>query len=95
MREAQIQYLKLDMNLAREKGLDCAMLFACLKLLARKQRMDDYGFFQVDRAFLEPNLGMSRDRLLRARKNLEESGMIQFIEGRNQNQRPRYKIVVK
>lgn len=95
MREAQIKYLKLDMNLAREIGLDCAILYACLRFLARKQKLDDYGFFQVDRAFLQINLGLSRNRLLRARKDLEERGFIQVIQGLNQNQKSRYKIVVR
>ncbi|MBQ9018251.1 hypothetical protein IJ117_00610 [Candidatus Saccharibacteria bacterium] len=95
MREAQLRYLKLDMNLARELGLDCAALFACLKFLAKRQKLDDHGFFQVDRAFLQPNLGLSRNRLLRARKELENKGLIQVIDGLNQNQKPRYKIVVR
>ena len=78
---------------ALELGTDAALLLAELRYLSRTLRKDDYGYFRAESAHLREMLGFGKDKLQRTRKKLIDTGRIDYIQGQNQNQKPRYKML--
>lgn len=79
---------------ADELGVEAAFLLANLRLLSRRFEKDEHGYFEVFGTYLTDQLGVSKPKFLRIRDKLIEAGKIDYIAGRNQNAKSRYKIVL-
>lgn len=87
-------YIKSYYEITQKLGAGPSILYGFLEFLSKKFDKDDYGYFRVFNTFIRENLGIGPDRLKRDRDTLVRAGYIDYIQGVNQNAKPRYKIVL-
>lgn len=69
-----------------------AILYAYLKAVARK-RGKKQAFFELDAGSITRALSMSRRQIVHSRDRLVDLGKIAYIHGKNQNNKPRWKLL--
>ena len=87
-------FLVVDMKLAQAHGIVLAGLLAELSYLSRITKKDDHGYFRKDSKYIYEILGLSKMSFMRYRNKLQELGLIDFIPGKNQNEKCRYKVML-
>ncbi len=75
-------------------GADAAILLSELRFLSHRRKKDDRGYFSLENKYLCNLLGIDKRKLIRDRDKLVKAGRIDYIQGRNQNVKSRYKIVL-
>lgn len=75
-------------------GLEAAALLAKLRLLSKRFKKDDHGYFQVFGSYLYEQLGLPKRTFVRLRQQLVDAHKIDYIPGKNQNVKSRYKILL-
>lgn len=78
---------------ALELGAEASLLLADLRYLAKHTQKDEHGYFTVENTFICKALGMNKRKLIYERNKLIQAGRIDYIHGRNQNQKSRYKLL--
>lgn len=88
-----IKYLKVDLSLYGMLSGDELIFLSYLKFLCRKLKSDDRGYINLDSGYIERSLGMDRQKIRRYREHLVKLKVVDYIPGRNQNQKPRYRVL--
>ncbi len=71
---------------------DEAILHAYLRAVSRKCGKKQ-GFFELDAGAISRTLSMNRRQIVRNRDKLVALGKIAYIPGKNQNNKPRWKLL--
>jgi hypothetical protein len=85
-------FVKLDLELYREKGDSVAVLYAFLCNASKIWKKDNDGYFEIFQKYIREQLGWSNDRFYKARDTLIEVGLLQVRQGVNQNKNTKYKL---
>ena len=88
-------YFVIFQDEALELGADAALLLAELRYLEKHLKKDDHGYFRVDNSHIQEMVGFKKDRLASSRAKLIKAKKIDYIQGRNQNMKSRYRVIVK
>ena len=75
-------------------GADAAILLSELRFLSHRRKKDDRGYFSVENTYICKLLGIDKRKLIRDRDKLIKARRIDYIQGKNQNVKSRYKIVL-
>jgi hypothetical protein len=86
------QFYKLDGGLVERYGLEEAALTGVLLSFSKVAEKDERGFFAVETAWLAKRLHFSKMKLLRVVQNAKTHHLIQYKPGKNQNEKPKFKI---
>lgn len=89
---SNVNYLKVDLSLYGTLSGDELIFLSYLKFLSRKIKQDDHGYFRLDSGYIERKIGMNRQTVKRCRDHLVKLKLVDYIPGRNQNQKPRYRV---
>jgi hypothetical protein len=90
----RIEFLgHVRVDILSKYGGDAACVYAYLCFVARRKPKDGHGYFTMDSAFAARALGITRQRFIRSRDKLAMGELVDYIEGRNQNCKPRYKLL--
>lgn len=87
------QFVKLDLRLVQEIGLDAAFLHAVLKNASQVWTKDDDGYFTIWTKYLMQQTGWWQGKIIKERNRLIELGLIDFKQGKNQNSKNKYKLL--
>ena len=79
---------------ADEVGSDAARLLARLRFFSHRFKKDDHGYFEIFGTTIADSLKFDKYKFKRERDKLVKAGKIDYIAGRNQNAKSRYKIVL-
>ena len=83
---------KLNFSLVGELGEAAAVLYVLLANYSKSRKKDKDGFFELETVQIYRKFKWSRWKIIRIRNILEESGLISFRQGLNQNVKNRYRI---
>lgn len=75
-------------------GPSSALILAELRYLEKRRKKDEHGYFTVESSYICNRLKLKRDKFLRDRRTLIDQGIIDVIQGQNQNIKTRYKIML-
>ena len=87
------QFVKLDLRLVQEIGLDAAFLHAVLKNASQVWSKDDDGYFAIWTKYLMQQAGWGKDKTIKTRDALIKAGLLEFKQGKNQNSKNKYKML--
>lgn len=87
------QFVKLDLRLVQEIGLDAAFLYAVLKNASQVWTKDDDGYFTIWTKYLAKQTGWSKNKVIWTRDKLIELKLLKFSQGKNQNSKNKYKLL--
>ena len=90
---AKQPFLRLDLGLVRQLGPSPALLLVYLRYIASRQATDPHGYFSVDSGFIAEALGFTRKQQQRARSALIAAGLLDYLPGKNQNTKSRFKLL--
>lgn len=88
-----IEYLKVRHEDVKKVGGDAAYLLAFLRLQHKTLRRDQDGYFSMDAAYVVRVLEVTRREFRYQMDKLTEAGLVERVEGKNQNVKPRYKLL--
>ena len=88
----EIKFLKVDVEMVSKYGADVAIFYAYLKFVSKSICKDNDGYFRFDANFVCRGLGWSRSKFKRIRDKTAQLGLINYIAGQNQNEKPRYRV---
>lgn len=93
MEESSVEFLNnVRLDVYRRLGAEAAIVLAYLGFVGRVKHKDARGFFVLDSVHAAKSLGVSRSRFIRGRDKLVSDGLIEYVEGANQNAKPRYRL---
>ena len=75
-------------------GVGAAILLSELRFLSKRFAKDDHGYFEIFGSYLCEQLKISKPTLIKLRSELIRAKKIDFIHGKNQNSKCRYKILL-
>ena len=87
-----VKFLKVDLDIVREYGIDIALFCAYLKFVGKNIRKDNHGYFCFDAGYALNVLPFGLTKFKDIRKRTVEANLIDYIPGNNQNRKPRYKV---
>jgi len=89
----KLKYIKIDCEVWDRVGGDAAIFLGFLQLNHAKLKRDKDGFFSMDSAYAVNGLGITRRQFRLWMDKLVDAGFIARKTGRNQNIKPKYKIL--
>ena len=92
MRKGQKLFLKIDVGLIQDIGLQEAALFSFLEFTAKAIKKDRDGFVGIDTRYIADSLGLNIRTIQRCRKKIVDRGLVTIKTGVNQNTKTKYKI---
>lgn len=93
-RKQKRAYCVVYFDEAAALGDSAAFLLSALRFFSKTRKKDDHGYFTIEGEFLRKALGFKKDKFIQARKKLIDAKRIDYIQGRNQNVKSRYKLVL-
>lgn len=86
------KFYKIDSGLVERYGLEEAALAGVLLNFSKVAKKDERGFFAIETAWLAKRLHFSKKKLLRVVQNAKTHHLIQYQPGKNQNEKPKFKL---
>ena len=91
-----MEYIRVELaDIERVGDPLTAILYSYLKFLSKRAEIDEHGYFRLDSRPICSKLRLDRQVLNRMRRRLMVKGLIDYIPGKNQNIKPRYKVFRK
>ncbi len=87
-----LRYLKVSIDVVQEYGCEAAVLLSLIATTSRILPKDQNGYCRIDSTYLMRGASLKRNKFLRIRQCLVDAGLIDVIQGNNQNVKPRYKL---
>ena len=88
----KLKYITVTLEDLRSLGIREAIFYAYLMQVSQS-REKERGFFELDMGYICRGLGITRRQAQWARDKLVRLGRISYVSGKNQNQKPRWKIL--
>lgn len=87
------KFIKVDPELAKVIGVEQAYFYAFLQNLVPIWHKDQDGYMRIWTQYLADELGWGHMRISRIRGELVNLRLIDYQQGKNQNEAPKYKVL--
>lgn len=87
-----LTYLVVRLSDLRELSGNEVLFLAYLKQVS-KAKPKKSGYFELDSGYIGKTLCLDRRQVARMREKLVKAGRIAYIPGKNQNDKPRWKLL--
>lgn len=86
-------FLKVDIDLVRDLGEQEAILYAFLENFSHVWKKDKNGYMAIWTKYIIEQLGWSKPKFTRVRDKLSNAHLIKVQNGKNQNDKTKYKLL--